>query len=65
MIARQGSTSGGRAEPSSTAGTHTAPVAAEPRASAGDLDMAQLAEQVSRMFSRQLAVARERRGMKR
>ncbi len=51
-------------EPGASLGTETAPVATEPRTS-GDLDMAQLAEQVSRMLSRQLAVARERRGMKR
>lgn len=65
VIARQASTSSGPAEPSSTAATGPAPVATGPRASASDLDMAQLAEQVSRMLSRQLAVARERRGMKR
>ena len=64
MITPQGSNSSGRAEPSSTVGTETAPTAAAPPPSANHLDMAQLAEQVSRMLARELAVARERRGMK-
>jgi hypothetical protein len=37
---------------------------AEPPARAGEVDVAQLAEQIGRLLSRQLAVERERRGMK-
>jgi hypothetical protein len=39
-------------------------MAVEPPARAGEVDVAQLAEQIGRLLSRQLAVERERRGMK-
>jgi hypothetical protein len=66
VVARQMSATpfAGAAEPGAASGaTGVAPAA--PQISSGQLDLAQLSEMVGRMISRQLAVERERRGIKR